>query len=100
MLDVIKFFRYLSHQGIALQGHDANDNFTQLLRLLGTKHENILKHLDDSIGHKYTYHNFQNETLDIMTCQVLQSKLSNVRKFQLFPMILDEYTDVSNLEQL
>ena len=35
--------RYLQgRQGIALQGHDGNDNFTQLLRLLGTNNEKLL----------------------------------------------------------
>ena len=99
-LDVIKCLRYLSRQGIALQGHDENDNFTQLLRLLGTKDENILKQLDDSIGHKYTHHDFQNEILHIMASQVLRSKLANIRKCHFFSVILDEYTDDSNVEQL
>ena len=71
LLDVIKCLRYLSHQGIAVQGHDENENFTQLLRLLGTKDENILTHLDESIGHKYTHHDFQNEIPYIMASQVL-----------------------------
>ena len=84
LLDVIKCLRYLSRQGIALQGHDENDNFTQLLRLLGTKDENILKQLDDSIGHKYIHHDFQNEILHIMASQVLRSKLANIRKCQFF----------------
>ena len=66
LLDVIKCLRYLSRQGIALQGHHENDNFTQLLCLLGTKDEKILKHLDDSIGHKYTHHDFQNKMLHII----------------------------------
>ena len=80
MLDVIKCLRYLYCEGIALQGHDKNENFTQFLRLLGTKNENILKHLDDSIGQKYTHHDFQKEILHIMAYQVLQSKLANIRK--------------------
>ena len=91
---------YLTRQRIALQGHDENDDFTQLLRLLGTKDENILKQLDDRIGHKYTHHDFQNEIHHIMASQVLRSKLASVRKCQFFSMILDKYTDVTNVEQL
>ena len=30
LLEVIKRLRYLSRHGIPLQGHDSNDNFTQL----------------------------------------------------------------------
>ena len=55
LLEVNRCFRYLGRQGIALQGHDGNDNFTQLLRLLNTNDKNILYHLEGKIGHKYTH---------------------------------------------
>ena len=55
LLEVIRCFRYLGRQGIALQGHDGNDNFTQLLRLLNTNDKNILYHLEGKIGHKYMH---------------------------------------------
>ena len=55
LLEVNRCFRYLGRQGIALQGHDGNDNFTQLLRLLNTNDKNILYHLQGKIGHKYTH---------------------------------------------
>lgn len=100
LLDVINCLRYLSRQGLALQGQDGNDNFTQLLHLLGTKDENIKKHLDDKMGYKYTHHDFQNEIIDVMASQVLRVKSTDVRECQYFSLILDEYTDVSNLEQL
>ena len=46
LIEVIKCLRYLARQEIALQGHDGNDNFTQLLRLIGTKDSNITDHLE------------------------------------------------------
>ena len=55
LLEVNRCFRYLGRQGIALQGHDGNDNFTQLLRLLDTNDKNILYHLEGKIVHKYTH---------------------------------------------
>lgn len=100
LLDVINCLRYLSRQGIALQGNDENDNFTQLLRLLGTKDPNIMKHLDGSVGYKYTHHDIQNEILNIMASHVLRRKLEEIRECRFFALILDEYTDVINLEQL
>lgn len=33
-------------QGIALQGNENNDNFRQLMMLLGTKDESIIAHLN------------------------------------------------------
>ena len=60
---VIKCLRYLSQQGIPLQGHNNNGNFTQLLYHLDTKDKNIMDHLD---GHKYNHHDVQNEPLNII----------------------------------
>ena len=42
LLDVIRCLRYLVRQGIALQGNENNDNFTQLMMLLGTKDGSII----------------------------------------------------------
>ena len=49
LLEVIRCLRYLARQGIALQGNENNDNFTQLIMLLGTKDERIITHLDGKI---------------------------------------------------
>ena len=40
--EVIRCLRYLGRQGRALQDHDGNDNFTQLLRLLSTNENKIV----------------------------------------------------------
>ena len=45
LLDAIKCLRYLARQGIPLQGLDNNDNLFQILYLLRTKDDNIIKHL-------------------------------------------------------
>jgi len=100
LIDVTKCLRYLARQGIPLQGHDDNDNLTQALRLLGAKDDNVIKHLQGQIGHKYTHHNMQNELLDIMASQVLREKLSAIRERKFFSLIADEGTDISNIEQL
>ena len=70
LLEVIKCLRYLGRQGIPLQGHDNNDNFTQLLYLLGSNDKNIMDHLNGKVGHKYNHHDVQNELLNIMANQV------------------------------
>ena len=100
LLEVIKCLRYLGRQGIALQGHDGNDNFTQLLRLLGTKDENIMNHLEGKIGHKYTHNDVQNELLGIMAALTLENKLNFIRECRYYSIMADEGTDVSNKEQL
>ena len=100
LLEVIKCLRYLSRQGIPLQGHNNNDNFTQLLYLLGTKDKNIIDHLYGKVGHKYNHHDVQNEHLNIMRAQVLREKLATIRNHQFFSIMADEGTNKSNLEQL
>ena len=38
-----------------------------MMMLLGIKDENAIAHLDRTIGKKYTHHDIQNETLNIMS---------------------------------
>lgn len=100
LLDVIRCVIYLARQGIPLQGLDNNDNLTQLLHLLGTKDDSIIKHLQGQVGHKYTHHNIQNELLNIMASKVLRVKVSTIRGRKFFSLMADEGTDVSNIEHL
>ena len=66
MLDVIRGLRYLGRQGIALQGHKGDDNFTQLMVVLGAKDENIQDHLNKLLGNKCTSQDIQSELLEII----------------------------------
>ena len=84
LLEVIKCLRYLSRQGIPLQGHNNNDKFTQLLYLLSRKDKNIMDHLDGNMGQKYNHHDVQNKLLDIMAAQVLREKLATIRDHNFF----------------
>ena len=56
LLDVIWGLRYLDRKGIVLQSHKGEDNFTQLMFLLGAEDENMRDHLNKSLGNKYTSH--------------------------------------------
>ena len=70
-----------SRQGIALQRNESNDNFTQLMMLLGTKDESIIAHLDWRIGNKFTHCDIQNELLNITSRLILLSKLETIHNF-------------------
>ena len=87
-----------SRQGIALQRNESNDNFTQLMMLLGTKDESIIAHLDRRIGNKFTHCDIQNELLNITSRLILLSKLETIHNFS-FSIMADEYTDITNKEQ-
>ena len=74
LLDVIRDLKYLGKQGIALQGHKGEDNFTQLMVLLAAKDESIQDHLNKSFGNKCTGHGIQNELSEIIAHHVLREK--------------------------
>ena len=85
-------------QGITIQGNPGHDNFSQLLMLLGSKDPAISQHL---IGRGYTHNDIQSELLDLMAAKhVLCKKLTEIRQNHFFTIMADEYTDVSNKEQL
>ena len=78
LIDIIKCLKFLSRQGIPLQGHDNNDNLTQTLLLLRTKDDN-------QIGHKYTHNDIQNELLSMILSHVLRARLSIIRERKILP---------------
>ena len=56
-------------------------------------------HLEGKVGHKYNYHDVQNELLNIMGVQELREKLATIRDHKFFSIMADKGTDISNLEQ-
>ena len=90
---MIRCLRYLARQGIARQGSPENDNFSQLLILLGSKDPDILTTLNQS-RFKYTHHDVQNEILDIMARHVLHEKLEQIRTNHYFSMMVGESTRI------
>ena len=65
LVETINCLRYIARQRIVEQGHDGSDNFTQLLRLLGTKDNSTIDHLEGKFSHRYTNNDSQNEPLDL-----------------------------------
>ena len=95
--------QYLARQGIPLRGNDdGNDNLTQLLLLRGKNHPYIFERSFSKVcGEKcYTHHDLQNELFFIMSNQLLRSKLCDVNISKYFSIMCNEYTDISNKEQL
>ena len=90
---------YLARQGHAMQG-DTNDksNFIQLLKLRGKNQPLLLKWLERKED-RYTSHDIQNAIIAIMANYVIRDLVSEIRG-GFFSVICDEYTDISNKEQL
>ena len=51
-------------------------------------------------GSLYVHHNYQNDLINIMSKQLLGKKLHDVNRSKMFSLMCDEYTDVSNKQQL
>lgn len=98
-LKLLRSLQYLARQGLPLQGDSGDGNFDQLLLLL-CKDETETGPQSNSFLLKYNHHDYQNELLDIMARQVLNKKLCEIQKSPFYALIADEYTDISNKEQV
>ena len=93
--------QYLARQGIAFRGNnDIDSNFAKLILLRSKEHpwERITSGVDGT--KKYTHNEYQDELLNIMASQVLRKKLYDINNSKMFAVMCDEYTDISNKQQL
>ena len=96
---VSECLQYLARQGQVMQGDtDGESNFIQLLKLRVKYQPLLLKWLKRKED-KYTSHDIQNEIIAIMANHVIRDLVSEIRG-GVFSIICDEYTDISNKEQL
>lgn len=100
LLKIIETIQFLGRQGLALRGDtsDENSNFMQLLKLRCKDFPKLSGWLKKK-KEKYTSHDIQNELLMLMAHQILRD-LANEIKDSYYATICDEYTDISNKEQL
>ncbi|XP_076308589.1 zinc finger MYM-type protein 1-like [Tachypleus tridentatus] len=97
MVKIIKNLQFLARQGLALQGHsDEKSNFTQLYHLRAKDNSKMIKWLKKKTN-KYVTHDVQNEILEVMALQDVESCIRNGRYFSILAV---ECTDVANKEQL
>ena len=99
LLKIIECLQYLARQAMPMQGDtDEESNFIQLLKLRRKDQPVLLKWLERK-DDKYTSHEIQNEIISIMASNVIRDLVADIRG-GFFAIIADEYTDVSNNEQL
>jgi len=98
-LKILQTLRFFGRQGIALQGdNEKESNFYQLLKLRSSDDKKLEEWLENKRD-KYTSHDIQNEILGIMSQSILRSLAADIRPHY-FSLVCDEYTDISNKEQL
>ena len=79
-------------------GTDDESNFIQLLKLRGKDQPFLLKQLERKKD-RYTSHDIQNEIIVILANHVIRDLVLKISG-GFFSIICDEYTDISNNEQL
>ena len=101
LIKILETLQFLGRQGLALRGdaNDENSNFTQLFKL---RSKDFVIKLNQWFGKKtdkYTSHDIQNELFMLMANQILSGMTDQIRG-SYFSIICDEYTDISNKEEL
>ena len=96
---ILESLQFLARQGLSLRGDDdSNSNFIQLLKLRCLD-DPLLSTWLESKGGRYYSHQIQNEILSIMANNVLRELVSDIGD-KCYSIVADEYTDISNKEQL
>jgi len=96
---IIESLQYLARQGIPIRGHnDSDSNFVQLVKLRA-RDVSVLDNWINNRTQNYLSHEIQNELLHLMSAQVLRGLIQDIGN-NYFSIICDEYTDISNKEQL
>ena len=100
LIKIIESLLFLGRQGLALRGdeNDENSNFMQLLKLRSIDFPKLKEWLKKKTE-KYTSHDIQNELLMLMAHHILRDLTDEMRN-SFYATICDEYTDISNKEQL
>lgn len=100
-LKIVSTIRFLSRQGMALQGdgNDEDSNFLQLLRFKAEDDPDLLEWLKQKTN-KYTSHKIQNDIIKVMAMNVLRNIISSLQASLFVTLMTDETTDISNKEQV
>ena len=100
LMKIIETIQFLGRKGLALRGDesDKNSNFMQLLKLRSKDFLKLKEWLEKKTE-KCTSHDIQNELPKLMAHQILRDLTDEMRD-SFYATICDEYTDISNKEQL
>ena len=96
---IVETLQFLTRQGLALQRDNSDDdsNFIQTLKLRAKDIPQLTNWMKRK-QNKFMSHDIQNEIIQIMVNQITRDITANRNNF--FSIICDEYTDISNREQL
>ena len=100
LVKIVETLQFLAREGLALRGDNSDDdsNFIQTLKLRakGIPQKTVWMNRKQN---KLMSHDIQDEIIQTMTNQIIRDITANIRN-NLYSIICDEYTDISNKEQL
>ena len=100
-LKLLSNARFLSRQGLAFRGdgNESDSNFMRLLNLRSEDDSNLVDWVKQKTG-KYTSPEMQNEMVKVMGMRILRKISVNLQSTSFYTVMLDETTDVANVEQV
>ena len=100
-LKLLSNARFLSRQGIAFRG-DGDESDSNFIRLIHLRCEDSASLIDwiKKKTDKYTSHDMQNEMVKAMAMRILREVAGSLQDAPFFTVMVDETTDVSNVEQV
>ena len=93
--------RFLARQGLAFRGDkdESDSNFIRMIHLRSEDNGMLVDWLKQTAD-KYTCGDMQNEMVKVMALRVLREIAASIQSAQFFTVMVDETTDVSNMEQV
>jgi len=87
---------YLAKQGMAIRGNtDSTSNFNQLLELRASDVMSLQSRLA-RCKYRWISHDIQNEILQILSTEVLNKILDEVKEAEWYSIMVDETNDCTN----
>ena len=101
LLKIFENIRFLARQGLPLSsdGDESNSKFVQLFKLRSTDDSSMLEWLRKRTN-KYTSKDIQNEILNVLAAEVLEKISNDLQTTDFFGIMVDEFTDSSDQEQV
>ena len=100
LVRILRNMKFIGRHGLPLRGHDDSEsNFIQLLRLHELSDPTVKAWMQRRVD-KYCSPEIQNEMLKLISLELLRGIAHNLHSAEMFSIMADECTYVSNTEQL
>ena len=101
LFNLLSNARFLSRQGLNFRGdvEESDSNFMQLIYLRSEDNRKLVDWVHQKTD-KYTSHDIQDDMVKVMALRILREIAANLQSSSFFTVMVDETTDVSNVEQV